>query len=69
MSAIAEPALTVVVTTCRRPETLGRCLESILASDYGRFDVVVVENRPGSPATARLLSERFKTAEGIQYAE
>jgi O-antigen biosynthesis protein len=64
-----EPTLTVVVTTCRRPETLGRCLESILASDYGRFDVVVVENRPGSPATARLLAERFATADNIHYAE
>ncbi len=68
-SQALEPALTVVVTTCRRPETLGRCLESILASDYGRFDVVVVENRPGSPVTARLLSERFGSAENIHYAE
>ena len=52
---------TVVVTTCRQPETLGTLprVDRWLPTT-APLDVVVVENRPGSPATARLLAERFE---------
>jgi GT2 family glycosyltransferase len=44
------PRVTVVVATRDRPEALRRCLDSILASDYPDFDVLVVDNAPaGSP--------------------
>jgi O-antigen biosynthesis protein len=68
-SRVPEPAVTVVVPTCRRPEALRRCLESILACDYPRFDVIVVENRPGSAETARVLAERFAREDRLQYLE
>lgn len=67
--AIAEPPATVVVPTCRRPARLRRCLESLLASDYGPFDVVVVENRPGDDATARMLTRHFAGERRIRYVE
>jgi GT2 family glycosyltransferase len=61
--------VSVVVTTCRSPDRLERCLRSILACEYVAFEVVVVENRPGSPVTRRMLSERFPTESRVRYVE
>jgi O-antigen biosynthesis protein len=52
-------SVTVVVTTCRNPGPLGRCLESVLVCDPAPAEVVVVENRPGDSVTAAMLAERF----------
>jgi len=61
--------VSVVVTTCRSPDRLERCLRSILACDYAAFEVVVVENRPGTPVTRRMLSECFPTESRVRYVE
>ena len=63
------PAVTVVVTTCRRPEALARCLRSILASEYEEFEVIVVENRPGSSATSWMLAEEFPDHPRVRYVD
>jgi GT2 family glycosyltransferase len=62
------PSVTVVVATCRNPDALERCLRSILSCDYERYDVVVVENRPGVAATRRLVEERFNDPR-LRYTE
>ena len=64
VTATPDPArssrsVTVVVTTCRNPGPLERCLESVLASDPAPAEVVVVENRPGDGVTAALLADSF----------
>ncbi len=64
-----EVDVSVIVTTCRNPGQLERCLASILASDYRRFEVIVVENRPGSGVTRRLLESRFTCDGRMRYAE
>jgi GT2 family glycosyltransferase len=73
-SATAEPrprarSISVVVTTCSNPAPLERCLRSVLACDYHDLEVIVVENRPGSGATRRLVSERFGRDMRVRYAE
>jgi O-antigen biosynthesis protein len=51
--------VTVVVATHDRPDLLQECLDSILASEGVRFDVVVVDNAPSSDATARMLALHY----------
>jgi GT2 family glycosyltransferase len=51
-----SPHVTVVIATCNRPEELRRCLDSVIVSDYPSFDVVVVDNAPGSIATPRVVA-------------
>jgi GT2 family glycosyltransferase len=61
----AQPArrsVSVVVTTCGYTAAFERCLRSILASRYGDFEVIVVDNRPGAGFTRAMLSERFDDA-------
>ena len=52
----AEPAVSVVVPTYRRPQALRRCLEALAGQDAGggSFEVVVVDDDPegGAAATA-----------------
>ena len=52
-------AMSVVVTTCRNPDVLAPCLDSLLACDPPPAEIVVVENRPGTGETAAMLAERF----------
>ena len=42
----SDAFLSVVFATCANPEMAVRCVESILAALDGRFEVIVVENRP-----------------------
>jgi glycosyltransferase involved in cell wall biosynthesis len=55
----AAPLVSVVVATRDRTTSLARCLDSVLASDYPAFEVVVVDNDPTSDATASLLASRY----------
>jgi GT2 family glycosyltransferase len=64
-----HPSISVVVTTCRNPGALERCLRSVLECDYHDFEIIVVENRPGSAATRRVLSERFEGEPRLRYVE
>lgn len=63
------PSATVVVTTCSNPGPLERCLRSILECDYDDFEVIVVERKLGSAATARMLVERFPNERRLRYVE
>ena len=50
------PAITVVVATRDRTDSLLRCLASLSRLEYRPFDVVVVDSAPRSDATARMLA-------------
>jgi GT2 family glycosyltransferase len=60
--------VSIVVPTCRHPLRLERCLKAVLGSEHGRFELIVVENRPGTGVTRRLLKERFGGDDRIRYA-
>jgi GT2 family glycosyltransferase len=64
-----QPPVSVVVATCCNPDVLERCLRSVFGCDYQDFEVIVVENRPGSPATRRMLAERFPDRPNLRYVE
>jgi glycosyltransferase involved in cell wall biosynthesis/GT2 family glycosyltransferase len=49
------PLVSVVVATRDRPELLARCLYSLLALAYPRYEVLVVDNAPSTPATETLV--------------
>ncbi len=60
------PFASVVVATHNRPESLAATLDSLLAMDYPRFEVIVVDNAPSSSATADLIAQQY-SAKGIRY--
>ena len=68
-AAARTRSVSVVVTTCRAPIRLRRCVHSVLACDHDAFEVIVVENRPGSPATRLVLAEDFRDDPRVRYVE
>jgi O-antigen biosynthesis protein len=55
----APPLISVVIATREHPGILARALDSALALDYPRFEVIVVDNDPPSDATETMVRERF----------
>lgn len=55
----APVAVTVVVCTRERPETLRETLRSLGALEAGDLEVVVVDNAPTTPRTAELVAREF----------
>jgi GT2 family glycosyltransferase len=52
-----DPAISVVICTRDRPASLPETLASVLALDYGDYEVVVVDNAPTGDGTRALVEE------------
>jgi len=61
------PFISVIVSTRDRPEVLGRLLRSLLALEYPRYEVLVIDNAPSSDATARLVEREYGHLPQIRY--
>jgi hypothetical protein len=51
------PTVSVVVPTCRRPDAVRRCVESLVATGYPGLEILVVDNAPGEGGTAAAVAE------------
>ena len=61
------PFVSVVVATRDRPEQLATCLSSLLALHYPQYEIIVVDNAPGTHATADLVQRLSHSAPYIRY--
>ena len=68
-SAWTPRLVSVVVPTCGNPESLVRCVRSILSSDYERLEVVVADNRPATSGARRALTTWFPGERRLRYVE
>jgi O-antigen biosynthesis protein len=59
--------VSVVVPTRDRPDMVIDCIASILRQDYPRLEIIVVDNAPGSSATADALQSRFGEDPRVRY--
>jgi O-antigen biosynthesis protein len=60
-------AVSVIVPTCRRPDDLARCVDSILATGYPQLEVVIVDNVPDDGDTAALVAHRYAGDSRVRY--
>jgi O-antigen biosynthesis protein len=63
-SAVDACLATVVIATRERPERLAATLDSVFALDHPRYEVIVVDNAPRTPAARKLVERR--RADGLQ---
>ena len=61
------PFVSVVVATRDRAPSLALTLDSLLAMDYPNFEILVVDNKPATEATARLIRERSALHPNLRY--
>ncbi|MEU1318035.1 glycosyltransferase [Streptomyces tibetensis] len=60
-----RPFTSVVVATRERAGQLARALDSLLAQDHPRFEIVVVDNAPVTSETRELVERKY--AERVRY--
>ncbi len=63
----AAPAVSVVIATRDRTDSLLRCLASLARLDYPRFDVVVADSAPSTDTTARTLAGPARWPFPVRY--
>lgn len=63
----AAPFVSVIVCTRDHTDELARCLTSLLALEYPRYEILVVDNAPRTSATADLIRERFGNKSRVRY--
>lgn len=56
--------VTIVLTTCDRPEVVGRALRSALGQSYRRIEVIVVDDGINHPVDLAGLLDTFAPADG-----
>jgi GT2 family glycosyltransferase len=61
------PKISVVIATRNRTASLALTLDSLLASTYGNFEIVVVDNAPSDHATADLIQQTYSQHPQVRY--
>lgn len=61
------PFVSVVIPTHNRPDRIQSCLRTLLALDYPRYEIVVVDNAPSGPETARYIQQTYGDLPQIRY--
>ncbi|HZB97191.1 MAG TPA: glycosyltransferase [Candidatus Sulfotelmatobacter sp.] len=64
---LPERLISVIICTRDRSDRLAACLEAVQRLRYPWFEVIVVDNAPGSTATADLLRARFSQDSRVRY--
>ncbi|MFI8192964.1 glycosyltransferase family 2 protein [Streptomyces sp. NPDC085946] len=64
-AAVPPPRTTVVIATRERTDQLARALDSLLAQDHPRFEIVVVDNAPVTGGTRELVERKY--GERVRY--
>ncbi len=59
--------VSVVVTTCDRPDQLLRTLDSLLLQTYPALELIVVDNRPGAGPTHDVVRRRYGADPRVRY--
>jgi glycosyltransferase involved in cell wall biosynthesis/GT2 family glycosyltransferase len=63
----AAPFVSVIISTHDRPERLSRGLPALLAQDYPRYEVIIVDNAPSTNATADLIKQTYDNIAKLRY--
>jgi glycosyltransferase involved in cell wall biosynthesis len=61
------PFISVVICTHERPFMLATCLDSVMALDYPRYEVVVVDNAPRSDQTRQVVEALAGRTPAVHY--
>jgi glycosyltransferase involved in cell wall biosynthesis len=61
------PPVALIVPTAGRPDDVGRCLTALVAVDYPKLEIIVVDNRPGEDATRHVVEQAAAADSRIRY--
>lgn len=61
------PRVSVIIATHNRTDSLSKCLQAILASEYPDFEIVVVDNAPKNDDTLDYIRANFGESGRVRY--
>ncbi|GAC1654538.1 MAG: hypothetical protein NVS4B12_26700 [Ktedonobacteraceae bacterium] len=61
------PFVSVIVATRDRPDNIENCLHFLLALQYPRYEIIIVDNAPTTDATATLVQQVYKDMSQVRY--
>jgi glycosyltransferase involved in cell wall biosynthesis len=61
------PFVSIIISTRDRPWHLERCLHSLLSLCYPRYEVIIVDNAPGTSATADFIQRNYHDEPRVHY--
>jgi glycosyltransferase involved in cell wall biosynthesis len=61
------PFVSVIVPTHNRPDRIVNALHQLLAQDYPRFEIIVVDNAPRDDQTAAAIQQQFGHVSQVRY--
>jgi glycosyltransferase involved in cell wall biosynthesis len=61
------PFVSIIIATRDRPGHLELCLHSLLSLCYPRYEVIIVDNAPGSSATADFIQRTYHDEPRVNY--
>lgn len=64
---VSAPFVSVIVSTHDRTEQLSLCLPALLAQHYPQYEVIIVDNAPGTDATADLIQQAYGNNTRLRY--
>ncbi len=67
-SLLANPPLaSIIIATRDRPNRLRACLNSLFASDYPNYEIIVVDNAPATSSTREVVDAIQRESVSVQY--
>lgn len=63
----SAPFVSVIVSTRDRPDHLARCLKSLMSLRYPGYEIIVVDNAPGSTVTRDAIRRTYPNEPKIKY--
>jgi glycosyltransferase involved in cell wall biosynthesis len=61
------PYVSVIVPTHNRPDRLQGCLRSLLALQYPRYEIIIVDNAPSTSATREYIEQTCHKMQQVRY--
>jgi GT2 family glycosyltransferase len=61
------PPISVIVATRERPESLARCLDSLIRMPYPHLEIIVVDNARETPRAEELIRDHY--ADSVTYVQ
>ena len=61
------PFVSIIIPTHNRPERIAACLQSLLALEYPCYEIIIVDNAPGTSDTADLIQRTYQDGNQVRY--
>jgi glycosyltransferase involved in cell wall biosynthesis len=64
---VKAPFISVIVPTRDRPDTLAKCIDSLIMLHYPQYEIIIVDNASETDATFELVQQKYQHIANLHY--